>query len=164
MNKQDAQKEIDEIKARLEKLQEIVNAPDFPEVFHGRYLAPSDNKCLVVYSDGVAAHGHETDAERTAFGTAFATKEAAEQHAKHLLLMQEARVAMAKDWQGFEVKWPDNGSQPKWCIDFYKGKAGIDKYRDTYHPIHFRTESACREFLARYSQEDLKLMIMGVQD
>ena len=163
MNKQEAMQQLKALQAEVEKLKAIIEKPNESEVFQGRYLREGlgishwwlSSTCVVVKA------GEPSDIA-TKLGLCFATEQDVRQHREHLRLMQEARVAMAKSWGDVKVDWT-NSDQDKYVIDMYYGKPTKEAYTFRYHPIHFRTAEDREQFFNRYSEEQLKLMIMGVQ-
>lgn len=163
MNKQEAVKQLEALQAEVEKLKAIIEKSDEVEVFQGRYLREGlDQEHWCLSLDGDCRNFKNPSDESSKFGLCFATEEAIKQHREHLRLMQEARVAMAKSWGCEKVDWA-NSDQDKYIIDMYCGKPIKEAYTFRYSPIHFRTAEDREQFFSRYSEDDLKLMIMGVQ-
>lgn len=163
MNKQEAVKQLEALQAEVEKLKAIIERPDEPHVFQGRYLREG----LGIghwWLNPIACHIYDrTSSDNSSeFGLCFATEEDVRQHKEHLRLMQEARVAMAKSWGDVKVDWT-NGAQYKYAVVLREGKPVAEHYNTFYSPIHFRTVEDRKKFFNRYSEEQLKLMIMGVQ-
>lgn len=163
MNKQEAAKQLEALQAEVEKLKAIIEKPDEPEVFHGRYLREGlgiSHWWLNV--SGEHTYIKQTSDKTSELGLCFASEEAAKQYREHLRLMQEARVAMAKSWGDVKVDWTDD-DQKKHVITIFAGKPTTETHLLRYHPIHFRTAEDREQFFNRYSEDELKLMIMGVQ-
>lgn len=163
VNKQEAMKRLEAMQKEVEKLKAIIEKPDEVEVFQGRYLREGlgqEHWCLDVVGD--YHHYKQPSDETSKLGICFATEEAIKQHREHLRLVQEVRVAMAKSWGDVKVDWA-NEYQYKYVIDMYGSKITTEIYLFRYHPIHFRTAEDREQFFNRYSEDELKLMIMGVQ-
>lgn len=163
MNKQEAVKQLEALQAEVEKLKAIIEKPDEPEVFHGRYLREGlgiSHWWLV--GNGEYRCDRDPSDESSKFGLCFASEEVIKQHREHLRLMQEARVAMAKSWGNEKVDWT-NEYQEKHVITIFAGKPTTEEHTFRYHPIYFKTIEDMNQFFNRHSEEQLKLMIMGVQ-
>lgn len=163
MNKQEAMKQLEALQAEVEKLKAIIEKPDEPHVFQGRYLREGlGDKHWWLVANGEYRCDRDPSDESSKFGLCFATEEDVKQHREHLRLMQEVRVAMAKSWGDVKVDWT-NEYQKKHAIKMLDGKPTTAIHAQCYHPIHFRTAEDREQFFNRYSEEQLKLMIMGVQ-
>lgn len=163
MNKQEAIQQLQALQAEVEKLKAIIEKPDEPHVFQGRYLREGlgiSHWWLNV--SGEHTYIKQTSDKTSELGLCFATEEDVKQYREHLRLMQEARVAMAKSWGDVKPDWT-NVNQNKYVIDMYYGKITTEIYTFRCSPIHFRTIYDREQFFNRYSEEQLRLMIMGVQ-
>lgn len=160
MNKEQALQRLSAIEKEAAELKKLIEAKDVPDVFQGRLLKATDTTCFRV-SDYGNIEITLSDDDSVKLGTAFATREAAEQYAKHLRLMQEVRIAMAQDWGDVKCDW--SATPVKWVIRKFMDSIQPDTISWGYFPVAFRTEKACRDFFNKYTQEELKLMIMGVE-
>ena len=163
MNKQEAVKQLEALQAEVEKLKAIIEKPDEPHVFQGRYLREGLGiSHWWLNTNGEHTYIKQTSDKTSELGLCFATVEDVKQYREHLRLMQEARVAMAKSWGDVKVDWA-NDYQKKYIIKMFAGKVTKETYTQTYYPIHFRTAEDREQFFSRHSDDELKLMIMGVQ-
>lgn len=163
MNKQEAMKQLEALQAEVEKLKAIIEKPDEPHVFQGRYLREGLGVGHWWFNImGEYKYMKQPSDKTSELGLCFATEEDIKQHKEHLRLMQEARVAMAKSWGDVKVNWA-NEHQKKHIIKMFAGKPTTETYTQSYYPIHFRTAEDREQFFNRYSEDELKLMIMGAQ-
>lgn len=164
MDKKQALQELKELQARASALEAIINAPDEPTTFCGYHLKENDESGVEQWYVSVVGNitrstcVSSTDAK---YGLAFKTRLAAEQHLKQLELHQKCRFAMAKDWGDITVTWSDK-SDEKYVLRPITGfRLTIDCYRETYHPFHFRTEQAARDFVRSLTPEETQVFLRG---
>lgn len=165
MDKQQALKELKELKARADALEAIINAPDEPLMFGGYHLQPSEGTGAVqwyVSIAGTIVRTNNVPVTDAKYGFAFTSQEAAEKHLKQLELQQRCRIAMAKSWGSVVPNWDDK-KQIKYVLRVSStGNLSVDSYYETYHPYFFKTEEDAKAFIKSLKTDEMRLFIRGV--
>ena len=163
--KQQALKELEELKARAKALEELISKPDVPEVYQGIYLVPKSSgdgirqyyitaSCSIDSSSGVSVND-------VTHGTAYLDRPSADKALKLMELQQKYRIAAAADWGNEKPEW-NHGARSKFVLQLYCNDVCVDSYVQTYYPYHFRTQAAAKAFLATISKQDARLLVMGL--
>lgn len=162
--KQQALKELEELKARAKALEELISKPDVTEVYQGVYLVIKGHSEVrhhyINNSNGVDSSSG-VESSDVMYGTAYVDLATAQKARKLKALQQKYRMAAAKDWGNEKPKW-ECGSRTKFVLQWYGNDVMLDTVVQTYYPYHFRTQAAIEAFLSTLSKEDAKLLIMGL--
>lgn len=156
MNKQQLLDEIERLKAQVEQLQEpktgrVLSLGGFEDGF----TVEGSGRVLEVNKKHVLLYDYfET-------GNLFHDKESAEKHVKYLELWQRARQFIADDWIGEEVDWSDR-EQIKYTIRIALDVVVHERVSCSFDPLHFKSMQSRLEFRSQFSDDDIKLMLMGV--
>jgi len=172
MNKQEAIKTIEGLdicindwvvnisksKSRIKILQEIIDAPE-PKT--GRVMSVDDlgKVFYQVCTSGVISTKHINATDdlplRVSLGQAFHDRASCEKYIEYLKLEQELRVAQISD--GF-IKWNTGSS----CISICNDEIILVNTLYYFQKIAFRGIAARNKFANEHTEEQLKLLIVGV--
>lgn len=163
MNKQELLNEIEKLKAKVEALEdEKTVTPKTGRVFTSQgfkegYRINGSGEIFELF--GLDIH---TVSDYLDTGHIFYDEDSAIKYVEYLKLWQRARDFMAKDWGNEVVDW-SNTNQPKFCLVMNKySVTSLYSLVYAYHPLHFKTEQSRSHFREQFSDDEIKLMLMGV--
>ena len=132
MNKQQIIEQIDELKQKIEILENQVNSLEFEGIKKGVRKKPEDGeKYFFVNSRGYIDYKFceeiETDLFRFNTGNCFKTEQEAEDCKENLLTKQALKDLALELNNGVEIDWKSH-KQEKYYIYFDYGKMGLNQY------------------------------------
>lgn len=161
-SKQQALKELEELKARAAALEKILSEPDGPKVFQGVLLEQrQDLRQYYITTTGIVDTSRTISDTDARLGLAYVDEATANKALRHLELVQMYRKAAAKAWGGVKPKWT-SGAGTKYVLQAYGDRPSIDSFVQTYSPYHFRTQSAAEDFKNSLSTQDFILLVKGL--
>lgn len=82
---------------------------------------------------------------------------------EHLNLVERAKQFMVNAWNNYgELPDWENEHQHKYCLCLLANSVSTEMLTKIFQFLHFPTEESRREFRSKFTDEDIKLIILGV--
>lgn len=163
-NREQAMKELKELRARADALEAIINAPELPSNFGGIFLNTKYHPSFYLQLSGIPEKAGSISDADAKYGLAYVSYEAADKARVQLELHQKARKAVAESWGSYAKPDWDNNTQPKYSIqgDLNK-KLTVSVVYLTYSKFAFKTREAAEGFIKTLTEDQQRLFIMGTE-
>lgn len=137
MKKEKIIEQIDELKQKIEELENEVNSPEFEGIKKGvRWEPQFGDKYFYLSGRGFVQSSawtkHEYDFQRFNLGNCFKTKQEAEEYKENLLTKQQLKDLALELNDGVEIDW-ENKWQNKHMITSNNDFKILDTYAASYH-------------------------------
>ena len=167
MNKKAAQEQLAAMQIEMNKLQEIIDAP---EIKTGRVLSADELTHGIGYYHIVRSQspskaiftGHDADLQRINQGVAFHDEKSASQHLKYLELEQLLRIAQREDGGSYDS---DNGNSYSFLLknSRLETQQQLRLFGPFMSKVSFKTEIGRDSFLEKVGFDGIELLIRGVK-
>lgn len=158
MNKEQAQKQIKELKAKVEELEDTINHRDRQLAYQRKkigttyFYVGATAESFITYENG-----DNTDSKRFNCGNYKQTREQAERHAERRRTLDRLLCIADELNEGWEPNW-DDSEEYKWHIHYdhrYSLSFRVNSNRScSENKVYFKTEEMAEEAISRLDGRD----------